>query len=560
MATIPIEVILQDADVPVDPTPTPEQETDISVPETGIISNGNGGGSIESAASIILPAIIAVLAIGAVVAMILNKHRKHTNSAMSRKEKLATAASGTIAILAATVLVGNLVIPATNAATDNAANNDEGELVVDDKITITITREAGSDSAVIANVDNVSYATVTKPFGYEIAVSMASDNSNLYLDGDETSEYYFSPVEDGVLENNTWGYTLDGEEYNAVPLVGDFAVVASGNTAVSDEEINVQYGIKVSSDMPVGTYAGELEYTLSDTGFPLSLRTMQDMTTEICDSVPTPEAFKTDGATIEDIVPTVMLPDARDNKLYRIAKLADGKCWMTQNLDLQKEDLLAGVVLNDSNTDHPATSFTLPTSQISGNDSWGDSSGQTDIETTHVYDIAASGNTYKYCIVMQYGSCIEYGDEIPAAELGNLYNWYTATAGTGTQATGSGGENPYEATGSICPADWRLPNSSNNSEATDYSTLLSLYGITENPTSSTYISTDATAIYKAPLSLVPSGSYSGGLSGVGGYGYLWSSLAYSSRYAKFFYFIAGYVGPWSDADKTLGQAVRCLAR
>ena len=539
MATIPIEVILQDADVPVDPTPTPEQETDISVPETGIISNGNGGGSIESAASIILPAIIAVLAIGAVVAMILNKHRKHTNSAMSRKEKLATAASGTIAILAATVLVGNLVIPATNAATDNAANNDEGELVVDDKITITITREAGSDSAVIANVDNVSYATVTKPFGYEIAVSMASDNSNLYLDGDETSEYYFSPVEDGVLENNTWGYTLDGEEYNAVPLVGDFAVVASGNTAVSDEEINVQYGIKVSSDMPVGTYAGELEYTLSDTGFPLSLRTMQDMTTEICDSVPTPEAFKTDGATIEDIVPTVMLPDARDNKLYRIAKLADGKCWMTQNLDLQKEDLVVAS-LDSTNTDNPADGFKLPDSQTSGGENCG-------INTAaHIYDLASDGQDYYYC--SEYypwsGSCGVYSDErIPKAELGNYYNWFAATAGTSASlASGT-------ATGSICPAGWELPTN-------DYEDLIEDYGLINT-------SFNVLKIFSAPMNIVRAGHYlTKAVNGVGSTARLWTSISSSlaQAFGTSFYIYETGLYPSYLYNKTYGLSVRCLAQ
>ena len=470
MATIPIEVIVQDKASP-EPTPTPSDsgETNIVVPDTGAgaVENGSNGGGIGSATNIILPAIILVLAIGAIVALLIRRQqrRKKTNDGteeynvkeskgtVSRKEKLATVASGTIAILAATVLVGNLVIPATKAATDETNDGKEGELVVDDKITITITREAGSDKATIGSIENKSYATVYKPFGYEVAISMASNTANLYLDGDESSNYFFSPVEDSTLADNTWGYSLDGEagEYNAVPLADDLAVVDKGATSVTNEEIDIYYGIKVTNDMPAGTYTGELEYTLADTGFPVSIRSMQDITTDICSSVPTPNPFKADGTTIEDNVPTIMLKDVRDNKLYRVAKLADGKCWMTQNLDLQKEDLLDGIVLDSSNTDNPAEGFVLPASQISGDESWGPYDDEIAVNTAHVYDTAGNGETYRNCLESYHGSCIEEGEIIPSESLGNLYNWYTATAGTGTYDTGSEGSS-YEAVGSICPA------------------------------------------------------------------------------------------------------------
>ena len=63
MTTIPIEVIIQDAESPVTPTPESGEETDIIVPDTGagIVENGSNGGEIGSAVSIILPAIILVL-------------------------------------------------------------------------------------------------------------------------------------------------------------------------------------------------------------------------------------------------------------------------------------------------------------------------------------------------------------------------------------------------------------------------------------------------------------------------------------------------------------------
>ena len=577
MATIPIEIVLQDAESPVEPILTPEEETDIAVPETGTISNGNGGSNngIGSAVSIILPAIIAVLAIGAMVAIIIHRYQKRKKTSngaeecntkeskrvVSRKEKLATVASGTIAILAATVLVGNLVIPATKAATDDTNNDDEGELIVDDKITITVTREAGSDEAIVSSIDTKSYATVYKTFGYEVAIAMAGNTANLYLDGDKSSEYYFSPVEDGTLTDNTWGYAIDGEEYAAMPLIDDLAVVTKGTTPVSNEEVDINYGVKVASDMPNGTYAGELEYILADTGFPAALRTMQDMTTDICNSVPTPNPFKADNTTIEDNVPTIMLPDSRDDKLYRIAKLADGKCWMTQNLDLQKEDLLDGVVLNDSNTDHPANSFTLPTSQTSGDTDW--SGDETAYNTVHVYDPSYNETKYYYCVNYSFGpGCLEYSDEeVPLKSFSNYYNWYTATAGTGTYNLGQG----EVAEGSICSAGWRLPSGGVNQAATDFSNLFYRYGMLSSPTSASEVA-NISALYEQPLLFLRgSGVYYHGLNGIGTSSNIWTSMAYGESYGSNSAWSLGIAttisaNPWLYSAKYIGMSVRCVAR
>lgn len=48
---------------------------------------------------------------------------------------------------------------------------------------------------------------------------------------------------------------------------------------------------------------------------------MQDMTSEICNNVTVPSEQS-----------TATLVDTRDNNTYTVAKLKDGKCWMTQNL------------------------------------------------------------------------------------------------------------------------------------------------------------------------------------------------------------------------------------
>lgn len=312
--------------------------------------------------------------------------------------------------------------------------------------------------------------------------------------------------------------------------------------------------------MPAGTYSGgEIEYNL----FPV----------EPIDTVSYLQDFATMSTGYKAVVLNSMvedrqyyLKDNRDNKTYRIAKLRDGNVWMTQNLDLQKEDLLGGVVLDNTNTDSPASDFALPISQTSGGPKWADSSFTAEsIYAPHIYDTAANGETYKYCLNYQ-GYCAEYGDDIAEAELGNLYNWYTATAGTGIYGV-------KVAAGSICPAGWRLPIGSNTGEINDYSNLLYLYGILESSTSSNYNSDRILSMFDAPLSLVPAGFYSGApggsqsgwISNVGTYGNIMYSSA--SNRVRNLRLGATYINPWygngnltSGSEKYDGESVRCLVR
>ena len=76
---------------------------------------------------------------------------------------------------------------------------------------------------------------------------------------------------------------------------------------------------------------------------------MQDMTPEICDASPTPVAFLEDG-TVNVDVPETTLIDSRDGSHYIVRKLADGSCWMAENLRLD----LGSRPLTREDTDIPA--------------------------------------------------------------------------------------------------------------------------------------------------------------------------------------------------------------
>ena len=79
---------------------------------------------------------------------------------------------------------------------------------------------------------------------------------------------------------------------------------------------------------------------------------MQDMTNEICASVPK--------LISEYEANTTQLIDLRDNKIYFVSKLQDGKCWMTQNLSLELDS--EGIVLD------PTTSSVASPQAISSAD------------------------------------------------------------------------------------------------------------------------------------------------------------------------------------------------
>ena len=139
---------------------------------------------------------------------------------------------------------------------------------------------------------------------------------------------------------------------------------------------------------------------------------------------------------------TVTAIDERDGTTYTVARLADGKLWMTKNLRLNLEN----ATITDKNTNNPTTSFLAETTSAT-------SSGST----------LASCNSYEpECINQIQYTTINIGDTTTDSydhahdEYGVYYNWYTATAGNGTTSLARSGE-VINAAGDICPSGWYLP-------------------------------------------------------------------------------------------------------
>ena len=233
---------------------------------------------------------------------------------------------------------------------------------------------------------------------------------------------------------------------------------------------------------------------------------MQDMTTAICNSATTPNAsatnVDTDGSHDGD--PTYVaqrtLYDIRDNKSYTVRKLADGNCWMVDNLKLT-----GSRTLTPANSD-VSSDWTLPAAN---------SSFPTSCQDT-AYNMNSGNATY-----------------------GNYYNWYAATAGTGTCAMTSG-----EATASICPKGWRLPTGGSNGE---FQALYSQYS------SSTLMQGD-------PGFVLSGYRYGSSTYDQGGYGRYWSSTAVNAGNAYNLYLGSSGVNSAGYNGKFDGFTVRCVAK
>ena len=453
--------------------------------------------------------------------------------------KVIGTAVATSSLLALTMLLCP-VAPHTHAVTDNYDdaiskqdlstvarlwNKPTLAVALDNMVTMEVTpTSTGSFVSSTANL------TVETNSVNGLRVLMNGVHGNTLNSNDQNISAAIQPLASTATPNNfgdnTWGYYIGEANVDNsttyAPVPATTTEVFSTDTSGSTQTYNVAFGAKINSSLPAGVYGNSV--LVSAVVNPIVLTTltdieyMQDMTTEICMNTP--------------IGATAQLEDSRDSSHYWVARLKDGRCWMTQNLAFyinEDNESLSSYYLSPSETDitqNWSSSSKIPptTTRRNLNDTLGGngkaysfgfpakviatpanpatqwcSAYSTDFADCTKYGVvdvsnwqkfkatytATTNGSWTYSDGTKVNStivavnCTEWSNNVCTAGtydshylIGNYYTWYAATAGNG------------DAGGSICPKGWTLPTSSTEQSSGSFYGLLSKYGLTTSPTGS----------------------------------------------------------------------------
>jgi len=462
-----------------------------TITQTLNIFIGNQNGNLASTGGSLLT--IALIAIALITTSILTwrflaKHSKYTKHTKHTKLNFRSLSAIIFLSLATTALAFNLpTASATPALT-----------IASDQTNLTITVPEGGGTAQ-ATTDLTT--STTNPTGYKLTANLSQPEPDISI-----------KLKGGDITTST--------DLTAGAPALTLKTTTEANPTNTPDTTEVTLEFTIDGTVTPGTKELKLNYSIADNEVEEELATLQSFTTAQCNTLPT-YTGSNEEAVIE-------LTDTRgDNQIYQVAKLADGNCWMLDNLKLGSTSGSTLLTPEDTNI---ASNFTLP--QVSN-------VGLADYDNPGAYG-PVPGDT---------------GEGV--TNYGYLYNWSAATAGESrTSHDETAGNAPY----SICPANWRLPTGGPGGE---FSALDIAFGGTGNGANNGEPNI-ALWQHDGPFKGVSAGHWWGGFygQGGGGYGGLWSAMAYPDYADGAFaaYFNSGVVSPASGngTDRYFGLGVRCL--
>ena len=278
------------------------------------------------------------------------------------------------------------------------------------------------------------------------------------------------------------------------------------------------------------------------------------------------------GATLSSVS---ALTDERDNQTYAIAKLADGNCWMIENLRLEStnSDNSTGSLAQGYNSsfvglaDAESANFTDSTTA--------NSLYSTDGSTTAT--ISGSNQSFRFPRYNNTNTSTRASSPIGNSgsmySYGNYYTWHAAIADTTHNET----INNSSDTTSICPKGWRLPHGGQttvNTTAEFYLLGKAImnniepdqnasdgYGYYGNSVTNTAGKTATAAFRSYPNNFLYSGNFdTSSAINRGSNGNYWSSTAYSHSSSYRLYLTSSSVRPGTDSfNKYYGYSIRCVS-
>ena len=400
----------------------------------------------------------------------------------------------------------------------------------------------------------------TKPFDKQsITINVGTNNAHGYsltmnstgtdlvniVDSSEAIATLEESTTEASFPANKWGYRLDSG--NFLPYSSG-TVIGSASGITNNDTYNLTVASKVDYMKDAGSYRLDID-----------LRALPHVTQYYMQDFATDASLKNTVCTTE---PTMVM-DSRDGHTYAIAKLADGKCWMLQNLRLGEgiASVSGELVLTEQDTNISSTdtingraTFTLTNKVADGKMPY---KRVTDPDVTDGYGYIWDGPAF-YC----------------TDAYGCYYNYYTATAGVTAEGTGAVTTRATDVPSTICPKGWTMPTGGDHqttaypSHVSDFRLMVNAYGygVDAAATVATRLLVDPTSATEninganAPGLLLGGGYSSGGASNVGVYGSYWSRTVFSYSHGSNLNLNTTAVNPANHNNKNNGRSVRCVAQ
>ena len=354
-------------------------------------------------------------------------------------------------------------------------------------------------------------ASTNSQYGYTLAledVDSSSDmtHTNTEITSKLTSDFSGKKTST-EMDNNTWGFSLNTTDFYKVPVNGSAVAIKRTTTPMTtaSESTDVTFGAKVGN-LTSGTYTDKVLFTMYVNGQDGKPTNPSDPSNP---PINPSDPGISDACAGAPYVSNNTLTDPRDGNTYAVKTLADGNCWMTENLKI------SNVTISDEDSNLPEnTTWTIPASSMSG-------FGDYDVESNSVYIDSTNGG---------------------------FYTFLAATAGWGIIA--NEGNSPQD----ICPKGWRLPTASSDGYLNN-SNDGELYDLKNHYDSVSAMREDAHITFSGQI-------FQGSLDGVGSYSILWSSTAgrgYLSANAYALSISDRYADNSADY-KSSGNQIRCIVK
>ena len=403
-------------------------------------------------------------------------------------------------------------------------------------------------------------------------------STKAYASGDTTSNWSMklTKITDSAESYNPQNLTIQSDtegtfsNWHSVPDTYTKVAEYHANTGSSTTDttlgvkLETTYAAYISSSQPADTYVGQVKYTMVHPYDAATPEIPEAPSTSCTTPVPNYTYMQDINSTnISSVLNSLeenspyYLRDKRDNQPYCVAKLKDGKLWMTENLNIA-----GGTALSSEDTDYEST-YTLPTTN-----GWTVNDGKLVLPASAIKNTADNNltdntqfGTNDYAYIFNSGNKENCGASNQNTPCYSYYSWDAATLGSGRSIATENTDVDY----SICPKNWKLPTSgisSNNGwKRGDFYALATSYGANLE---SNYYENSSTFFNNAGPNTAPdfllAGHYYGGSFDSGGSsgGYWSSTSTSSSTRARILGFNSKFVYSADRNNRQVGYSVRCL--